>query len=150
VHVCASTCSIRTPHHTTFLTTIVLRQPVFEQDSVGVRPYFAPSHHARISLSHTHSHTCTSLAATQRNAPNHSHSLVARRTGLLHFAQLAYFDSVNLPLVHGCSTGSPMGNNPVQRPLPDDPTGYYKGLRAGFNTSWTLRDMNKSMATICV
>jgi hypothetical protein len=41
-------------HHTTFLTTIVLRQPVFEQDSVGVRPYFAPSHHARISLTHTH------------------------------------------------------------------------------------------------
>lgn len=43
-----------------------------------------------------------------------------------------------------------MGNNPVQRPLPDDPTGYYKELRSGFNTSWTLRNLNKSMETICV
>lgn len=52
---------------------------------------------------------------------------------------LAYFDSVSVPLKIGCSTGSPMGNLPIQRRLPDDPDGYYKQLRAGFNTSWLLR-----------
>ena len=49
---------------------------------------------------------------------------------------LAYFDSVSVPLKLGCSTGSPMGNNPIQRRLPDDPQGYYQQLRAGWNASW--------------
>ena len=52
---------------------------------------------------------------------------------------LAYFDAVDIPIIKGCSTGSPMGTNPVQRPLPDDPTGYYKELRANFNLSWLVR-----------
>ena len=54
---------------------------------------------------------------------------------------LAYFDSVSVPLKLGCSTGSPMGNNPIQRRLPDDPQGYYEQLRAGWNASWLLREL---------
>jgi hypothetical protein len=42
-----------------------------------------------------------------------------------------------------------MGNNPVQRPLPDDPTGYYKELRAGFDLRWTLRNLGNKSATLC-
>ena len=41
-------------------------------------------------------------------------------------------------MVDGCSTGSPMGTNPVQRRLPDDPTGYYKTLRAAWDRNWQL------------
>jgi len=41
---------------------------------------------------------------------------------------LAYFDSIDIPVVEGCSTGSPMGNLPIQKELPDDPEGFYKDL----------------------
>lgn len=54
---------------------------------------------------------------------------------------LAYWDTVSVPLKEGCSTGSPMGNNPVQRLLPDDPTGYYAQLRETFSSGWTLRQL---------
>ena len=63
---------------------------------------------------------------------------------------LAYFDSVSIPLKVGCSTGSPMGNNPVQRPLPDDPEGYFKELRATFNATWLIRDLGRGMEPICL
>eukprot|EP01052_Picozoa_sp_SAG31_P000520 SAG31_NODE_15_length_37942_cov_32.078297_25_plen_198_part_00 len=56
---------------------------------------------------------------------------------------LSYFDSISIPLKIGCSTGSPMGDNPVQRQLPDDPSGYYQSLRTGFNESILLRDLSK-------
>jgi hypothetical protein len=46
--------------------------------------------------------------------------------------------------------GSPMGNNPVQVPLPDDPTGYYKELRQGFNTSWLLRNLDNKSEPVCI
>ena len=62
---------------------------------------------------------------------------------------LAYFDSVSVPLKIGCSTGSPMGNLPIQRRLPDDPDGYYKQLRAGFNTSWLLRSADGKLEPLC-
>jgi len=63
---------------------------------------------------------------------------------------LAYFDAVNIPIIAGCSTGSPMGNNPVQRSLPDDPAGYYKQLRSTFQESWVIRDLGNKSTPICV
>lgn len=42
-----------------------------------------------------------------------------------------------------------MGTNPVQRPLPDDPTGYYKELRANWNMSWLVLDLGNQSGSLC-
>ena len=45
-----------------------------------------------------------------------------------------------------------MGNNPVQRLLPDDPNGYYAPLRAAWDVTWTLRDLDQPSGnqTLCL
>jgi len=40
-----------------------------------------------------------------------------------------------------------MGTNPVQRPLPDDPNGYYRDLRTAFDVKWTIREFNSTGST---
>ena len=62
-------------------------------------------------------------------------------TDVPHAKVLAYFDTQEMPLITGCSTGSPMGCNPKQRPIPDDPV-YLGALRKAFPSTMMLRNLS--------
>jgi hypothetical protein len=86
----------------------------------------------RAHLSHTHSHTCTSLAATQRNAPDHS------PTRLLHGAPVCCTShswrtstlSISLSSM-AALPGRPWATTPCSAHCPTTPLGTTRGSVRG-------------------